>query len=141
MSINPHSSYFRKLESKNKIEKIVRELGWLDKLIGQSPIIDKAFQPDKDQSGSQWAAVVQTAKKQMLALKTKDIPSSQHGDTNNEHADEVVISDMSYIDKHFQAKQEASQKLRVLEKKSFFAPKRLYFFFWPEKEIIFSVDG
>ena len=59
MSIDPHSSYFRKLGSMNKIEKIVRGLGWLDRLTEQpSPIIDKAFQPDVDQSGSQWAAVV-----------------------------------------------------------------------------------
>jgi hypothetical protein len=111
MTIDPHSSYFRKIESMNKIERIVRGLGWLDTLSGQSPVLDKAFQPDEDQSGSQWAAVVQTAKKQILAIKTKDIPSSQHqGDSNDKHVNEVVISDMSYIDKHFQAKQEASQK-------------------------------
>src|SRR5271163_1412796 len=50
-------------------------------------------------------------KKKLLALKAKNIPSSHpHGEAKNKHADEVVISDMSYIDKHFQAKQEKSQK-------------------------------
>ena len=43
MSIDPHSNYFHKLESMNKIERIVRGLGWLDKLKGQAPIIEKAF--------------------------------------------------------------------------------------------------
>ena len=116
LSIDPKSSYFRKLETMNKIERIIRGLGWLDKLTGHTPVIDKTFEPKEKQSGSQWAALVQLAKKKILALRARDISSSsstskQNEDTANNHVDEVVISDMSYIDKHFRAKQEDGQKL------------------------------
>src|SRR5882757_5624379 len=100
-----------RLESMNKIERIVRGLGWLDKLQEKAPITDKGFIPNENQPGSKWAALVQSAKKTILALKAKDIPSSQNpGNASNEHVDEVVVSDISYIDKNFQAKQDASQK-------------------------------
>ena len=60
----------------NNIEKIVHGLGWLDKLTEQAPIIEKAFQPSENQSRSQWTELVQTARKAILALKEKNIPSS-----------------------------------------------------------------
>ena len=100
-SIDPNSGYFQKLESMNKIEKIVHGLGWLDKLTEQASIIKKAFQPSENQSGSQWAALVQTARKAILALKAKYILLSQeNGKTNNDYIDQVAISDMSYIGRH-----------------------------------------
>jgi hypothetical protein len=56
---------------------------------------------------------VKNAKNAILAIKNNDMPSNTQGDEsfNDTNCNEFVISDISYINKNFQAKQKASQKL------------------------------
>ena len=96
----------------NRIENIVRKTGWLDKLTKDGPQIDMEFSPEETLPGNQWSAILKSAKKKFIAIKTKDMPSCNQANRNlnNKNSDEVVVADMSYIDKKFQAKQKTSQK-------------------------------
>ena len=113
LAIDSKSNYFKKLQSMNNIENIVRKAGWLDRLSEYAPQIDKEFKPEQKLSGSQWSAIVKNAKNAVFANKIKDMPSNNQGERNSidENHNEVVIADISYIDKKFQAKQKTSQKL------------------------------
>ena len=72
LAIDSKSSYFKKLESMNKIENIVHKAGWLDRLTEYAPQIDKEFQPEQKLSRSQWSAIVKSAKNAVFANKIKE---------------------------------------------------------------------
>jgi len=102
----------KKLRQMIEIEMIVRNAGWLDKIIdGADPIDKEEFRPEKNQSASKWNETVQSAKQKILHDRNKNIPSEEEVQGRSPHVnwDEVKIADISYLKRNFRAERAEQQ--------------------------------
>ena len=108
---NPNSINNQKLHEMDRIENVVKSAGWLDSCIGNVDPVDKSFKPE-ERSGSQWNVLVQSLKKLFLATRSKNLPDAKaKKDKNIILCNEVVVDDISYLNKNFKAKKEHEQHL------------------------------
>jgi hypothetical protein len=104
---DPNSINNQKLHEMNRIENVVQNAGWLDPCIGTTDPVDVNFNPEEERTGSQWSVLVQSLKKLFLATRSKNLPAAKADkERNNTSQSEVVVDDISYLDKKFKAKKE-----------------------------------
>jgi hypothetical protein len=102
----------QKLHEMNKIENVIQNAGWLDPCIGTIDPVDVNFKPTEERTGSQWSVLVQSLKKLFLATRSKNLPAANAGKKRDSTSqNEVVVDDISYLDKKFKAKEEEEQKV------------------------------
>jgi hypothetical protein len=110
---DPNSINNQKLHEMNRIENVVQNAGWLDPCIGTIDPVDINFKPEEERTGSQWSVLVQSLKKLFLATRSKNLPSAKVDRGKDDYAsqNEVVVDDISYLDKKFKAKKEEEQNV------------------------------
>ncbi|KIK09075.1 hypothetical protein K443DRAFT_1245 [Laccaria amethystina LaAM-08-1] len=103
---DPNSIDNQKLHEMNRIENVVQNAGWL----GTIDPVDVNFKPTEERTGSQWSVLVQSLKKHFLATHSKNLPAAKADkESNGTSQNEVVVDDISYLDKKFKAKEEEEQ--------------------------------
>ncbi|EDQ98317.1 uncharacterized protein LACBIDRAFT_336072 [Laccaria bicolor S238N-H82] len=109
---DPNSINNQKLHEMKRIENVVQNAGWLDPCIGNIDPVDVNFKPEKERTGSQWNVLVQSLKKLFLETRSKNLPVAKADkERNGTSQNEVVVDDISYLDKKFKAKKEEEQKM------------------------------
>jgi hypothetical protein len=88
-----------------KVEEIMHTSGWFDKSPDGLPEVGdlKPITPSCIRPGKEWETIVQNQKQEVLAERSKNLPSRKDGPAPVQHSDEVKIVDKSYLNKTFKA--------------------------------------
>ena len=107
------SQYLKIQELKHEIQNVLQKTKWLDKSSHnvQPSESESINVPDSNQGSSYWNKMIKMLKEKIMTDRAKhSIPTSTDNDISDFNKyDEVVISDATYIDKNFKAKQELHQ--------------------------------
>jgi hypothetical protein len=111
--LEPTSAYLKKLEDMNAIENIICNAGWLVKCPDVIEHINsQGFAPNIQMSSSKWSSVIKSAKDAVLALQGKHILVNNDGTPLKAcNFNNVVVQDISYLQKDFKAETAEKQQL------------------------------
>ena len=111
--LTPCDKYLKKLEQMREIEEIIRNAGWLDKSSNGMFSIEKTLvQPSSDYIGTHWKMLIAEAKEAVLKERAKFIPvDNEEKPLQSHNYDEVIVNDISYINKHYHAEIEQHQAI------------------------------
>jgi hypothetical protein len=111
--LEPSSKHLDKLQEMSNIENVVQNAGWLDACPQDIHHIDpKGLQLDINIPGSKWSLIVKTAKDIELMRRRQHLPVNEDGCVITAKSyNDVVVDDISYLQKNFKAKQADKQKI------------------------------